>query len=357
MRLFGRRKGTSADVVTEEETVAGIATTAGLEAAGQDVSQTFTAFHGVSDSILSSDISAGKTDMLLEQGEGGDHSMIQMSQMLPLDAAARTRPTLSAIPDYMLEEHPYLKLSEYDMARDYSCLNALAMVHNAARLEMADFYGDVVPSVEARVAGRLVPEDKTELVAWWDGFVRFVLTTSIVDDFLIEKAFKDVYLNFDKETRAIEKLYQKVKEKNNVYLEMAFRKMGKAVEAFDMNANSAENLIATWNLLTATLTDIYGMAEELIGMIDAWARGPIEYKDLEKSFVKIYLDKKRWGAKDDKRGEMIVILTRWVSSEPFMRMWMEKNLPKKYLKQMDKWMEDYRRKRLAIIYGFHQRTL
>lgn len=268
---------------------------------------------------------------------------------------------LTAIPSFMVEDRPELKLSEYDMARGQYARNVLSLTHNAVRLEMVDMWGDILPSLQSRcedgTSCTLTQADADDVRNWWSGFARFALTASLVDDMVVRKAFDDIYVGFDKETKTIEKAYQKVLEKNNVYLEMAVRKMATAVENFDKDINHKgfTQLVKSWQSLASLLADIYNESEGLVDSIDRWVRNPFEHKDLEKQAAKIFTSKKRWGDDDSKRGEMIVILCRWVGTEELMREWMFRNLTKKELRSIDRWMDDYRDKRLAIIDRFHQK--
>lgn len=276
------------------------------------------------------------------------------------DLPASLAVPLNAIPAFMVEERPELRLTPYDMSKSMYAANVQALVHNAVRLEMADMWGDILPSLQSRCdehANGLTVEDADDLRDWWSGFARFALTSSLVDDMINKKAFDDVYVGFDKDTKAIQKMFLKVQEKNNVHLEMAVRKMAKSVKVFeeDISVDGFTGLVKSWQVLAAILADIYAESEELVRTIDRWVRNPFEYKDLEKSAAKIYTNKKRWGEDDSKRGEMIVILCRWVGTEELMREWMFRNLTKKELKVIDKWMDDYRDRRLAIIDRFHQK--
>lgn len=263
----------------------------------------------------------------------------------------------------MVEERPELKFSEYDMSRSNYASNVLALIHNAVRLEMADMWGDILPSLQSRCEdgsnNTLIKADADDVRNWWSGFARFALTASLVDDMVVKKAFDDVYVGYDKETKTIEKLLQKFQEKNNVYLELAVRKMALSVDHFENNISvkGFTDLVKAWQMLATMLADIYAESEQLIAAIDRWVRNPFEYKDLEKQAAKIFTSKKRWGDDEAKRGEMIVILCRWVGTEDLMREWMFRNLTKKELKGIDKWMDDYRDKRLAIIDRFHQKKV
>lgn len=268
---------------------------------------------------------------------------------------------LTAIPSFIVEDRPELKLAEYDMARGNFAANVLALTHNAVRLEMADMWGDILPSLQSRCeegsATALTQADADDVRDWWSGFARFALTASLVDDMVSRRAFDDIYVGFEKEPRAIEKQFQKVQEKNNVYLEMATRKMDQAIEAFekDVSVKGFTQLVKAWQALASMLADIYGESEALVDMIDRWVRNPFEYKDLEKQAAKIFTNRKRWGDDDSKRGEMVVMLCRWVGTEELMREWMYRNLTKKELRNIDRWMDDYRDRRLAIIDRFHQK--
>lgn len=273
------------------------------------------------------------------------------------------RVELTAIPDCLLEAQPELKLSEYDMCRGQYARNVLALTHNAARLEMADMLGDILPSLQLRseqVSSRpLTRDDLDDLREWWSGFARYVLTASLVEDKVVKKAFAELYVGFDRDLQAMDKLYKRAMEKNNVSLEMAVRKMDKAVQDFekDNGAASFTSLGTAWQALSSTLSSIYADTERLIDMIDTWIQNPFEYKDLERQATKIFTNKKRWGEDDAKRGEMIIILCRWLGTEDLMREWMQRNLTKRELRSADKWMDEYRDKRLAIVDRFHQKKV
>lgn len=267
---------------------------------------------------------------------------------------------LNSVHPTIVEQRPELRLTPYDIGKGQYAANVQALVHNAARMEMSEMWGDILQSLQRRCElgeGALTVEDADDLREWWSGFARFVLTSSLVDDMINKKAFSDLYVGFDKETKAIQKLYLKVQEKNNVHLEMAVRKMDKAVTAFEeeMCVTSFSGLVKAWKVLATILADIYLESEELVQAIDRWVRNPFEYKDLEKNAAKMFTNRKRWGDDDSKRAEMIIILCRWVGSEELMREWMFRNLTKKELRVAEKWMDDFRSKRLAIVNRFHQK--
>lgn len=270
---------------------------------------------------------------------------------------------LNAIPSFMVEDRPELKLSEYDMSRGQYAKNVLALTHNAVRLEMADMWGDILPSLQSRCEDGcekpMTQADADDVRRWWSGFARFALTASLVDDMVCKKAMDDIYVGFDRELKVIEKVFQKVQEKNNVYLELAVRKMNTTVDEFEkeFSVKGFTALVKAWQSLASMLAEIYSESEGLVEAIDRYVRDPFQYKDLEKQAAKIFTNKKRWGDDDTKRGEMIVILCRWVGTEDLMREWMYRNLTKKELRSIDKWMDDYRDKRLAIIDRFHQKKL
>lgn len=303
---------------------------------------------------------------LEEEFPNPDEHQLEPSDSTPTAVEDLSRPLrvpLTAIPSFMVEERPELKFSEYDMSRSNYASNVLALIHNAVRLEMADMWGDILPSLQSRCEdgsnNTLIKADADDVRNWWSGFARFALTASLVDDMVVKKAFDDVYVGYDKETKTIEKLLQKFQEKNNVYLELAVRKMALSVDHFESNISvkGFTDLVKAWQMLATMLADIYAESEQLIAAIDRWVRNPFEYKDLEKQAAKIFTSKKRWGDDEAKRGEMIVILCRWVGTEDLMREWMFRNLTKKELKGIDKWMDDYRDKRLAIIDRFHQKKV
>lgn len=285
--------------------------------------------------------------------------------LAPAAGAGSSAVPLTAIPSFMVEDRPELRLSPYDLARGMYAANVQALAHNAVRLEMADMWGDILPSLQSRcdedagVENALAESDARDVRNWWSGFARFALTASLVDDLVNKTAFEDVYIGFDKETKVIHKMFLKVQEKNNVHLEMAVRKMAKAVTMFEDDVSPAgfTALVKAWQTLASMLADIYAESEALVKAIDRWVRNPFEYKELEKQAARIFTNKKRWGDDESKRGEMIVILCRWVGTEELMREWMFRNLTKKELKCIDKWMDDYRDRRLAIIDRFHQKKV
>lgn len=242
----------------------------------------------------------------------------------------------------------------------------LSLAHNAARLEMADMCADILPVVSAR-GGQLGEEEIVEVKAWWAGFARFLVTTSLVTDMVTKKAFNDVYVGFRKETRGVARLYARLQERNNVTLEMAVKKMADAVSLLDQSvgghgvprgdvAGCVQGLEVAWGLLYGIVNDIYLMAEDLVAQIDRFGTEAVDYKGLEAAVAKIYTQKKRWGDKDEaKRGELVVVLTRWMADEAFMRNWMATYLSKQDLKKANGWMNDYRAGRLVIVDRFHSK--
>lgn len=258
--------------------------------------------------------------------------------------------TSIGIPEEILSKYPSLKLQPYNPGVRGVASNAIVVPHNACRMEIADMYGDILPSI-----ARFDDRDMGELSRWWNGFARFALTTSMVDDLVVTACLGDIIEDFDKDATMISKNVRKFREKNSVTLEMAARGMSKALEVRD---TEPEDIVAVWDTLVRVLTDIYTLVEKILRDIDLWRRDEIAvHKDLEKKITGVYTDKKRWGSADAKRGELIVILTRSFGNEPQMRTWMKDNLSKKELNAADRWMDNYRENRLAIVDNFHKRYL
>jgi hypothetical protein len=285
-----------------------------------------------------------------------------------LPPAAAVCPPLTAVPPAVVARVPGLALSVYNLTQPERCANVLALAHNATRLEMADMEADVMPAVVG-MGGRLGEEEVLDLKAWWAGFARFVCTTSLVTDLVVERAFGDVFVGFRKETRGVAKLHAKVHERNNVTLELAVKRMARAVEALDDAVGgrgvargdvdgAVQAMQAAWGVLLGMLVDIYGMAEDLVAQIDRFGSEPLEYKGLEMEAARVYTKKKRWGERDEaKRGELIVVLTRWMGDEAFMRNWMASYLGKQDLKRANGWMNEYRALRLVIVDRFHAKRI
>lgn len=302
--------------------------------------------------------SVSQVVMPAEDEAGGASTATLQSTASNLQPTGGSLVPLNAIPDFVINDHPELKLSEYDMKRGTYCANAIAMPHNAVRLEMADMWSGIMPSLTSRPPEALTREDASDLQAWWAGFARFALTTSLVDEHVVAIAYKDIIEDFDKDAQDIRKAKRKYEEKNTVTLEIACRGMGNAVEDFTttMSVENMQRLNTAWTQMAATLSDLYALVEAILNDIDRWRREEVaEHKDLEKNMAKIYTNKKRWGDNDAKRGEMIIVLTRWVGSEALMREWMQRCLTKRDLRNIDRWMDDYRANRLRIIDSFHQR--
>ncbi len=256
---------------------------------------------------------------------------------------------LSVIPEFLLDNHPELALKEYNMALPGVCSNVVAAPHNACRLEIADMWGEILPSLQTKET--LTDAEVEELRTWWSGFARFALTTSIVDELVVDIAIGDIYEDFDKDATRLKEAVLRFKDKNAVTLEYVFRVMNSAVEEFE----GMEKLVMAWESLSRTLCDVYKLVEETLDGIDAWRRGEVaHHKDLERKVASVYTSRKRWGGNNAKRGEMIVILTRWMGSEDVMRTWMKRNLRRREMKSVDVWMDDYQAGRLRVLDSFHK---
>ena len=254
---------------------------------------------------------------------------------------------LGVIPEQLLDNHPELALKEYNLVQPGVCSNVVAAPHNACRLEMADMWSDILPSLQSQV---IVTDQKlSDLRRWWSGFARFALTTSIVDDMIVNIAIGDIFEAFDKDATRLKEAVLKIADKNTVTLEFMLRLMNDAVEEFE----SMEKVVIAWERLSRTLCDIYKLVEETLDEINCWRRGEIvHHKDLERKVASVYTNKKRWGGDESKRGEMVIILTRWMGSEEMMRAWVKRNLGKKEVKCVDKWMSDYQSGRLLLLDSF-----
>lgn len=263
--------------------------------------------------------------------------------------------SLESIASPVCRKHPELQLTKYDMQRGDVCSNAVAVPHNACRLEMAEMWTDILPSLTKQ--WMLSEDDARDLNRWWMGFARFALTTSMVDDLLMEIALKDIVEDYDKEARALKFAYRRFQDKNHVTSERATRAMNAAVD--DLCKTQSEEALAcvvdAWKELAATLSDIYDHVERFLKDVDKWRREEFAvHPGLERRIVELYTDRKRFNGDVSKCGEMIVILTRWLDDETVMRQWMERNLHSRDYKLVDKWLDSYFSNRLQLVIHFHR---
>eukprot|EP00172_Hildenbrandia_rubra_P000146 Plantae.Rhodophyta-Hildenbrandia_rubra.ctg10651.p2 GENE.Plantae.Rhodophyta-Hildenbrandia_rubra.ctg10651~~Plantae.Rhodophyta-Hildenbrandia_rubra.ctg10651.p2 ORF type:complete len:354 (+),score=94.10 Plantae.Rhodophyta-Hildenbrandia_rubra.ctg10651:130-1191(+) len=309
-------------------------------------------------------------------GEGAE--ALSAKDVVPVEVTREklsTRvPLLSkGMPETLVEARPGLRLTEYDLERGMFCANVLSLCHNAVRREVVDWEVDVIAGMERIVeresgennpCGMEVVSVAGKLGMWWAGFARLILCVSLVEDMVVKKAFEDVYVGFGKETREMEKNFRKCVEKNNVYLETAIRRVDRAMKTLedvqedDDIREMVQECKRTWNAFITMLLDLYTSSEDLIKSIDKFVREPIEYEELEQGSARIFITKKKWGEDSEKkRGELLVMLTRWMGDEMFMRRWASANLSKKEAKKFEIWMNDYRAGRLALVDSFHQLRL
>lgn len=254
------------------------------------------------------------------------------------------------MPDTVVEKHPELAMAAYDPLRVGVCSNAVAMAHNACRLEMADMMCDILPTLKEAPG-----ENVEEFAQWWGGFARFAMAGDMVDAMLLETSYKDVLEDFDRDARTIKDDVARFKKCS---LERVFRAADKAVQDYRKNPNSMhalEQVEVTWTVLYKTITKGFSFVEDILKRIDAWRRDEIaEHKGLEKKIAEIYIDKKKWKGDEAKRGESLVLLTRWLGTEDTMREWMKNNLSSKDFKASGKWMDDYLKNRSKILDGFYR---
>ncbi len=263
--------------------------------------------------------------------------------------------SLDSIASPVCRKHPQLQLTKYDMQRGDVCSNVVAVAHNACRLEMAEMWTDVLPSLTKQWT--ISEDDVRDFSRWWTGFARFALTTSMVDDLIMETAYKDIIEDYDKEARALKFSYRRFQDKNHVASERATRAMSAAVD--ELNETQTEEaltkVVDAWKHLAATISDIYDHVERFLKDIDKWRREDIAmHPGLEKRITELYMDKKRFRGDVSKCGEMMVILTRWLDDETIMRQWMERNLHSRDYKLVDKWFDSYFNNRLQLVIHFHR---
>lgn len=265
-------------------------------------------------------------------------------------------PNFDPIPSPVVRRFPKLKLSEYDLKKVDVCSNIIAMPHNAVRLEISEMWSDILSSLRSREDDSFTEQDGPDLQEWWSGFARFALTTSMVDEMVVEAASGDVILDFDKDAREIARLMRRFKDMNRVSPELACRAMGESVEKFMSKpcVKNVKRVVDSWRYVSTTLTGIYEMVEDMLGRITIWRRGDeAVHKGLEERVAGVYLDRGRWGNDDAKCGEMIIVLTRWMGDEDKMRCWLERTLKGSNKRSIERWLNAYCDTRLKLVGNFH----
>lgn len=260
---------------------------------------------------------------------------------------------LANIPSSILDAHPELKLRSYNIARVDVCSNAIAMPHNASRVEMADMWGLVIPYLRTRM-GQWTDSDIDNVTDWWGGFTRFALTTSMVDDLVMEMAYKDILIDYDASARTIGAAVRKLKDRNGHTLVRAARAMDRALSEFRKTRTETGfvRVVSAWGMVTSIICDTYETVENTLDTIDAWRKDQLAvHKGLEKKIAAVYTSRKRW-SDDYKRGEMVVILTRWVGCEDATDTWLRRNLANREARSVQKWFNSYNSNRHQLLETF-----
>jgi len=268
-----------------------------------------------------------------------------LSPTSPTNGQKVMEEAMCGIPSPVTRKHRGLALTPYEPERGDECLDAVAMPHNACRLEMFEMWCDVLPSLISRKSEDLTTEDALDLENWWQGFVRFALTTSLVDEFVINLAYKDILADFDAEARNIAKSIKKFETVKIGGLEGLCKKIAGNIKEFKAAPTDPQKLLDiqnTWKLLADSLCETYGLVETILCDINEWRGGDIaKHPDLEKQILAFYADRKRWRDSEDKCAEMMIILTRWLNNEAMMRRWLQKNLVTWDKESIDKWLDYY----------------
>lgn len=263
----------------------------------------------------------------------------------------------TVLPDDIIAYHPELQLAAYELRKPDVVSNVATLPHNAVRMEICDFYADILPCLH--LENEISLESCSLLSTWWCGFARFVLTTSLVDEFIMKTAYSGILEDFDKDAVSVKNSMRKFREKNVVTLETVMRAMGQAIEELcqQRDIRSLTLVVKSWRALTTTLCDMYALVEKTCHDIDSWHREElIKYPRFESKVAEFYTSRKRWGKDEVKRGERVVMLTRWMGREDLIRAWMGASLTKRDIKKVNTWLQQYQTNRLQIVDHFHDKV-
>lgn len=261
---------------------------------------------------------------------------------------------LDSVPEEVVEQYPQLELSPYFLTdgKRQTCTNVAALLHNACRVEMMDMYYTLLPALRVP-SSTITNTDAQKLCSWWRGFARFILTTSVADEHLLNTALGDIVPDYDPDAVAIGRAARRTRARNTINLECAVRTMGKGVEQTRATLQT-DSLETAWDALVQTLCAVYDDVHNVLRLVDEWRRNDHAiHPNLERTVAALYATKAAWGPQH--RAESVVILTRWMASEPLMKVWMQKNLTKYQFSSADQWLHDFRVSRLDLVQHFYDK--
>lgn len=241
-------------------------------------------------------------------------------------------PLYLPIPRMYTEAYPKLALRPYNTKEDSRGSNVLAFLHNAAKREIADLVGVVIPALEhqARLAQKdLVLKDADgfgeEFETWWKLLLRFFFFVAETNDeivrLMVEPAVKFVTRHGDyKALKSIQKQRKSISDKYEFAMEYVFRAADKAISGLETVQDrervlkSIEKLEALVKFVLDTMDLVMNLADELEIIMPDLEIGGLEY---------VIADNLSIFAKADKP-VLIYTCARWMNGEEYVRPWITK---------------------------------
>lgn len=263
------------------------------------------------------------------------------------------------VSEEFLDEHPKLRLSEYDRMKKNSASNALALIHNAGRREIAELITLVLPACEARIR-RGINDEQYDLASlgndvrdWWRLFARFSFFVSEAEEGINSKGmskFEKMWKRHpdDKVLRNLLKLRKSINDRNSAAMEIIFRAADKAISEL-AQAPCQDKLKKVMQALSSVsnfLLDTYVMSNKLISTIEGKL---IQGSDADMHGVEENIAATLLKINGDDRACLMMMLLRWMENTAHMKQWCSKHLSVRTRHTLGDWQKTYEQQRLQVV--------
>lgn len=254
--------------------------------------------------------------------------------------------------DHYLAKYPKLELTPYAIENDKDALNALSLVHNAARREIVDLVSIVLPTLllipHSNDTSELHP-DMFPLKPWWDALLRFFFfvadtdddITRIATDPVVEITARSGQLKI---SRSLEKNRKSLTDRYAFAMEYVFRAADRALDDYCHTSTSASlsHFVVKVEAVVTFVLDSMHVADDVVNHVNEVCI--ISLPSLQRKVV----DSLCTFAKE-RKNIFICICVRWMDNEQLIKQWIYKYGGFKARYYFDSWKLAHDEQRASFI--------
>lgn len=241
------------------------------------------------------------------------------------------------VPDTIKELYPKLRFASYSFGKERDPVNVLALVHNAAKRELADLVSIILPALPALYRLTLLNSglakrdsdteyhpDLVKLQSWWDVFVRFLFFAADFDDDvarIVSSPAIDLALGQAevKLASSLQKNWKSLSDRYAVSMEYVFRAADRAFQDFRFNPSQG-----TLDKFTAKCSALTNFMLESMHLSTKLVKEVMEVADVALTNLEYKVANGLCAINSDRKILYLYMCARWMAEPHYVRRWVNR---------------------------------